>query len=404
LLSYLRAARSAGRRIGLFTGADQSIADSVAAHLGLFDVVKGSDGAVNLSGKAKQEAIADAFGSRFAYAGDARVDRPVFDAAESVILVGPVDRLRGRLKAGKRVEATFPKVIAGSPWIEALRLPHWVKNLLVFVAPVLGAQGMSLAIASQTILLFLLMGVIASATYVVNDLLDLSADRRHPKKRFRPFAAGTLSVRSGVAVATTMLLGGFAAAAALLPFRAVVCMGAYLAVTLAYSLLLKREPMVDVVALAGLFTLRVATGGVLLPGPVSPWLLTFSMLFFLNLAMIKRYAELERVLRVDGPDGRARGYSGPDLPILLATGLASGLSAIVIFMIYLINEQYPRHFYGQPQALWGVMPLLLIWTLRVWRMSAHGRMNEDPVIFALKDTFSLALGASAALVMVIAWI
>ena len=213
LLAYLRAAKLAGRKIGLFTAADQSIADSVAAHLGIFDVVRGSDGAVNLGGPAKVEAIRQAFGPRFAYAGDAPVDVPIFEAAESVILVGPVDRLRTTLPPGKRVEATFPIKVDGRVWVKALRLPHWVKNALVFVAPILGIQGMSLRIASEALLLFVLMGVLASATYIVNDLLDLAADRQHPKKRFRPFAAGAISIRSGVTVAALMICGSFVVAA-----------------------------------------------------------------------------------------------------------------------------------------------------------------------------------------------
>lgn len=330
-------------------------------------------------------------------------DHPFRDDAASLVPVGPPDRPRTNAPSRTGTAAMVPEAVAGRLWISALRLPHWVKNLLVFVAPVLGLQGLSFAIAGRTLLLFLLLGVLASATYVVNDLVDLAADRQHPKKRFRPFASGAIPVRSGAIVATLMI-GGSLSAALLLPLGVVLCLGAYLTLTLCYSVSLKRLPMVDVVVLAGLFTIRVAAGGFLLTTAVSPWLLTFSMLFFLNLAMIKRYAELDRVLQVRGQAGRARGYTARDLPILLTTGLASGLSAIVIFTIYLIDEQYPRHVYGQPQALWGIMPILLVWTLRLWHLSVHGQMNEDPVLFALKDRFSLALGGLVALVLLVAWL
>jgi 4-hydroxybenzoate polyprenyltransferase len=404
LLEFLKAERRAGRRLGLFTAADQSIADSVGAYLGLFDVVQGSDGRTNLSAHAKVDAIQGAFGPRFSYAGDGPVDRPIFAAAESVILVGAVDRLRAALPQGKPVEAVFPTEKATTRvWVKALRLQHWVKNSLVFVAPIIGFRFLNPQIALQTILLFLLMGVLASATYLINDLLDLAADRQHPKKRSRPFAAGAISARTGVVVAVLMILSA-AVVGTLLPAGALASLFAYLVITLCYSLALKRLPMIDVVVLAGLFTIRVAAGGFLLPTPTSPWLLTFSMLFFLGLAMIKRYAELERVLRADFGTGHARGYTERDLPILLATGVASGISAVVIFTIYLINEQYPQQFYHHPGALWCIMPILLIWTLRVWHLSVHGQMNEDPVVFALKDRFSLALGLVVLLILLVAWI
>jgi 4-hydroxybenzoate polyprenyltransferase len=404
LLAYLRAAKQAGRRIGLFTAAHQSIADCIAAHLGLFDVVRGSEDIPNLSSRAKIAAIRDAFGARFAYAGDAAVDRPIFDAAESVILVGSVERLRAGLSPGKRIEATFPRASAGAKvWVKALRLRHWVKNSLVFVAPLLGQQMASFQAVSQAVLLFLLMGLVASATYMVNDLLDLAADRRHPEKRFRPFAAGRISAQDGLVVASLMISGALVLGL-LLPLGALACLGIYLVVTLCYSLALKRMPMIDVIVLAGLFTIRVVAGGFLVTAPVSPWLLTFSMMFFLNLAVVKRYAELERALRSEAEVRSARGYTGRDLPILLTTGIASGISAIVIFTIYLINEQYPRHIYANPDVLWGMVPVLLIWTLRVWHLSVHGQMNEDPVVFALKDRFSLVLGCVVALILAVAWI
>jgi hypothetical protein len=126
------------------------------------------------------------------------------------------------------------------------------------------------------------------------------------------------------------------------------------------------------------------------------------MMFFLGLAAIKRYAELHRVVRTVGEGASARGYSQQDMPILLATGVSTGISSIVIFMIYLINEQYPQAVYRYPSVLWGIMPVLLVWILRLWHLSVHGRMSEDPVIFALKDPVSLALGGVIALIMLVA--
>jgi 4-hydroxybenzoate polyprenyltransferase len=400
LLDYLRKEHAAGRRIGLFTAADQSVADAVAAHLGFFDVVRGSDGVTNLSGAAKVEAIEAEFGSVFAYAGDSTVDLPIFARAASAILVGPRVRLLVKLHASQNIEARFPRP-GPSPlvWARAFRLKHWAKNALVFVAPLLSVQPRSLLLS---LVLFVLMGVLASATYLLNDLADLAADRAHPTKCRRPLASGAISVRDGLLTAVVMIIGALLASLTLLPLGCTVVLVSYLAITLLYSAFLKRLPMIDVTVLAGLFTLRVLAGSMLVAAPLSPWLLTFSMMFFLGLAAIKRYAELHRVGRTIGEGGGARGYSQQDMPILLATGVSTGVSSIVIFMIYLINEQYPRAFYRNPDVLWGIMPVLLVWILRLWHLSVHGRMSEDPVIFALKDRFSLALGVVLVLIMLTA--
>lgn len=400
LLDYLRQQRASGRRIGLFTAADQSIADAVAAHLGLFSVVRGSDGETNLSGAAKATAIEAEFGPVFAYAGDSTVDLPIFSQAASSIFVGPRVRRLVKLNASPNVEATFP--LPGPDilvWTRAFRLKHWAKNILVFVAPLLAGQYRALGLSLG---LFVLMGVLASATYLLNDLADLTADRAHPTKCRRPLASGAISARDGLLAAAAMILSALLISLVVMPFGCTIVLATYLVITLLYSATLKRLPMIDVTVLAGLFTLRVLAGSMLVAAPLSPWLLTFSMMFFLGLAAIKRYAELHRVVRTIGETGSARGYNQQDMTILLATGVSTGVSSIVIFMIYLINEQYPRAVYQYPDALWGIMPVLLVWILRLWHLSVHGRMSEDPVIFALKDRFSLVLGAVSALIMMIA--
>jgi 4-hydroxybenzoate polyprenyltransferase len=400
LLDYLRAQHASGRRIGLFTAADQSIADAVAAHLGLFDVVRGSDGVTNLSGAAKAAAIEAEFGPDFTYAGDGIVDLPIFARAASVVLTGSVARLRSRLGDRANVEASFAVPRAGfAVWAHALRLQHWSKNTLVFVAPVLAGQHRALLLS---VLLFAIMGALASGTYLLNDLTDLVADRMHPKKSARPLARGAIPVRDGVVAAIGLIVAALLAGLLLLPPSCTIVLLAYLAITVLYSAVLKRIAMIDVTVLAGLFTLRVLAGGTLVTAPLSLWLLTFSMLFFLGLAAIKRYAELRRVGSTMENGGGARGYTQQDMPILLATGISTGLSSIVIFMIYLINEQYPQAIYTRPGVLWGIMPVLLVWTLRLWHLAVNGRMSEDPVMFALKDGFSLALGAVIVMIMIVA--
>lgn len=395
LLDWLTQERRAGRPLYLVTAADQSIADAVARHLNLFDGAFGSADGVNLSGERKLALIRDRIGARFLYAGDAPVDAPLFAAAEAAVLVGDVKRLEALISPEKLVLRRFPVAVPGLlTWARALRLPHWSKNLLVFVAPLLAFHNAPPGALWQALLLFLAMGLLASATYVANDLLDLSADRRHPRKRLRPFASGAIAPKRGVIAAVLLLLLTVVLALALPPPVRVALAG-YGVVTLAYSFFLKQQAIVDVFVLAGLFTLRILAGALLLPAAPSPWLLTFSMFFFLGLAMVKRHAELDRVVREGGSGVDSRGYTSRDLPLLLAAGVASSFAAIVIFMIYLIGEQYPNGMYRHPGLLWVMMPVLLIFVLRVWHLTVHGRMNEDPVMFALKDKVSLALGAMA---------
>jgi 4-hydroxybenzoate polyprenyltransferase len=250
--------------------------------------------------------------------------------------------------------------------------------------------------------LFVAMSLMASAAYVINDVLDLYADRAHSRKRRRPFASGEIPVLHGVIAGAALALAGLGIGL-LLPHLVWATLLAYLAIALAYSLALKRQPIVDLIVLAGLFTLRILAGGLVPMAPISPWLLTFAMIFFLGLATVKRYAELERVLRLGHSGVVRRGYTEKDLPLLLAAGVASSLGAIVIFMVYLITEQYPRQIYGHPAVLWAMLPLILVWVLRLWHIAVHGRLAEDPVVFALRDTFSLGTGVVLFLVLLAAW-
>jgi 4-hydroxybenzoate polyprenyltransferase len=319
------------------------------------------------------------------------------------VLIGNVTFLKSLLPIGKPIETSFPAQRATPMmWIKQLRIHHWMKNILVFVAPLFAFKIGSLEVMLRASALFLAMGCLASSTYVVNDLLDLEADREHRSKRFRPLAAGLIPVSRAALAAAGLFIVALLLCAAL-NWAAIAALGTYFVMTLAYSLTLKRRPIVDVVTLAGLFTLRVLAGGALLALPVSPWLLTFSMLFFLGLAILKRYAEMEQIVAVRGPEAQARGYTARDLPLLLTGGIASGFASIVIFTLYMTQEQYPRQIYGHPQFLWLLMPLILIWILRIWHLAVHGRMNDDPLLFAFRDRFSLGLGACAALVLVGAW-
>lgn len=392
-LAWLHAQKAAGRELALYSAADHTLVEAIAASTGLFDHAEGSDGRTNLAGAAKLAAIRKRYGDAFAYAGNATVDLPIWHAAKAAVVVGDDRRLAAKAARVAPLEACFPA--AGGrlkPWLKALRLHQWAKNLLLFVPLLLAGPLAGPADFGEAMLGFLIFGLLASTGYVVNDLLDLEADRQHKSKCRRPFAAGLLSIRAGVLGAGGLLLAALALLA-FMPLAFVPAALAYFAGTLAYSLVLKREPMLDVLTLAGLFTVRVLAGAMVLAVPVSLWLLSFSMFLFASLALVKRYTELADLVRLGtGEVVIGRGYTVVELSLLLALGAATAVGANVIFLIYLIDEKFPSGLYHRPGWLWLVFPLLLFWLMRLWRLAVQGRMHEDPVFFALKDRVSLAIG------------
>jgi 4-hydroxybenzoate polyprenyltransferase/phosphoserine phosphatase len=403
LLAQLRAAKAQGREIALFSAADQTVVTAIADHLGIFDHAQGSDGTTNLSGAAKLAAIRARYGDDFAYVGNTTVDFPVWQAARRAVVVNNDARFREKVAALAPIEAHVDAPAGGlRAWRKELRLHQWAKNALIFAPIVLAGPLAGLADLGLAAIGFLVFGLLASVGYVVNDLLDLPADRRHPTKRARPFAAGTLQAKEGVLVAGGMFLVAAVVALLLGPAFALAALG-YFVGTISYSFALKRVPLLDVLVLAGLFTVRVVAGTTLTAAPFSYWLITFSIFLFMSLALVKRYAEL-----VDQPPGDeamldSRGYSAKDLPLLLPFGAGSALAAGLIFVVYLVLERFPSNLYGHPAWLWFIFPVLMFWLMRIWRLAAHGRMDQDPVLFALKDRLSLALGGLVLLLVLLAW-
>jgi 4-hydroxybenzoate polyprenyltransferase len=292
------------------------------------------------------------------------------------------------------VEASLPRARPGPKiWGRALRLHQWAKNALVFVAPVLGGKIDDPAAWIACAVGFLAIGVIASATYLINDLLDLEDDRRHWSKRLRPLAAGTLPLKDALVFAPLALVAGFALAAIAGGLAGVAVAGVYCAGTLAYSFRLKRAPILDVFMLAGLFTLRLAFGVVLAQVAPSPWLLVFSMFLFASLALAKRSTEIERGRRQGDKRIGGRGYLVADAPLVGSLGGATAVAAVLVMVLYLIEEAFNKALYNSPQLLWGLPIVLGLWLGRVWLLCGRGELADDPVAFAVKDRMSLGLGA-----------
>ncbi len=282
--------------------------------------------------------------------------------------------------------------------IRAIRPPQWSKNLLVFVPMFMAHAWADADRWRAAVLTFVLWSLVASLGYVVNDLLDVRSDRLHPRKASRPFASGALSVGAGVGIGAALLVGALALTL-VLPLTVGLLAGVYLATTLAYSTYLKRKMIVDVLVLAGLYTLRLLAGGAAADVALSPWLLAFSMFLFLSLALVKRYAELREVVQMQATVNARRGYQADDLPVLLGVGPASGYIAVLIAALYL-NSRTVTELYAHPMVLWGVCPLLLYWITRMWLLAHRGRMDDDPLTFAGRDrvTYIVAVLAVATVI------
>jgi 4-hydroxybenzoate polyprenyltransferase len=403
LLRFLQSEREAGRKIYLATGADRKLAEAVAAHLGLFDGVLASDGATNLTGGDKLNRLRDRFqATGFDYIGNAHVDLPLLAAAGSAMLANPAPGLRRQL--GRRGIAIREQFDDRAPrfrtMLKAIRLHQWVKNLLIFL-PLLLAHELRAAQLLQTALAFLAFSLCASATYIANDLLDMEADRHHPRKRLRPFAAGDLSVTAGAALSAGLLAAGLAIGAGLLPTAFLGWLLLYVATTLAYSLYVKRIVLADVLVLSGLYTLRLLAGASATDVPISPWLGAFALFLFLSLAMVKRFSELQNTRARGQAPANGRGYLLGDIEQLRSFGTASAYASVVVFSFY-IGAHDVTALYPHAARLWLITPLMIFWLSRVWLLASRGELNEDPVVFAVTDKMSLLIGAAIAAVAALA--
>lgn len=398
VVALARQAREAGRPVVLATASHRLLAEPLARHLGLFDDVLATDGPTNLSGSRKSDQLSERFGLKgFDYVGNDRKDLPVWSAARQAVVVSSDDRLIKAARSTTQVSRVIPSRSPGlRAYLKALRLHQWLKNVLVFV-PLVAAHRLTSSDGwVQALLGFLAFGLCASAVYVLNDLVDLEADRRHVRKRHRPFASGLIPVWHG-AFLIPALLGASFATAWWLPIEFVGVLAGYFLCTLAYSLALKRQVVVDVLMLAGLYTLRVVAGGAATDIVPSFWLLAFSMFIFLSLALVKRYSELLVTLQQDRDRPPGRGYTVTDLPVLMSVGTSAGMVAVLVFALYINNPDIPA-IYDNPLWLWLVPPLLLYWVSRLWMKTHRGEVDDDPLVFALRDWQSLTVvGLSAIL-------
>jgi 4-hydroxybenzoate polyprenyltransferase/phosphoserine phosphatase len=386
VLDYIRDWRANGGRAVLVTAADGSIASAISDHLGLFDEAHGSDGQHNLKGAAKARFLEERYGAGgFAYIGDSAADLPVWDASAKSVSVDASPALQ-RQVAAQGGDSEHLRSGTKSGYLAAMRPHQWLKNVLVFV-PLVAAQSFTGLHILNTILAFVAFSLVSSSGYLLNDLMDLRADRAHPRKCKRPLAAGRVPIAHGTAMMPLLLLAGlltaFIAGANLLG----VIFG-YFVLTTVYSTWLKQRAVADIGTLAGLYTLRIIAGGVATGLGLSVWLLAFSMFFFFALAAVKRLAELVDLEKRGIRTAKRRGYHVEDAPLISQMTTASGYISVLVLALY-VNTNAVQQLYTAPWLLWGICLVLMYWISRVVLVTHRGKMDDDPIVYALRDRTSL---------------
>jgi 4-hydroxybenzoate polyprenyltransferase len=383
LVQRLKDERAAGRQIILATGTPRKFAEAIAAHLGVFDRVMATDGLHNLTSERKRVVLCEAFGDGgFDYAGNSRHDLKVFDAAREAIVVAP-DRQAARWQAAHRAELVETPRPTLKTVLKMLRVHQWLKNTLIAVPLILSHEYANLSLIAACVLAFIAFSASASAVYIVNDFFDLGLDRKHATKRNRPFASGLLSMKFGLVCAGSLLLVSLLTAL-LLPPLFLAALGTYLVATTAYSLSIKRMLLLDVLMLAGLYSMRILAGAAATGLDISFWLLAFSTFFFLSLALVKRYVEL-RTTTLDPKQRIAgRGYRPEDEDIVAQAGMASAFSSALVLALY-IDSDAVREQYAHPFMIWPLAPIVLYLTMRIWILARRDEMHDDPVVFITRD-------------------
>jgi 4-hydroxybenzoate polyprenyltransferase/phosphoserine phosphatase len=401
-VTWLESERATGRSLWLCTASNEKLANAVADHLSLFDGVLASDQENNLAGRVKAQRLVQLFGDRgFDYCGNERRDLVVWQHAHSAIVVHGSARLARDAARVSSVSRTFPRRGGTArALLRALRPHQWAKNVLV-VVPLLAAHRLSdLGGLRAVAMSFAAFCLCASSVYILNDLLDLDADRAHPRKSKRPFAAGDAGIISGAALSAVLLMVAIGIALSL-PARFQVAFAGYYVLTVGYSLVLKGRVLIDTFALAGLYTIRIIAGGAAANVSLSFWLLLFSVFLFLSLAFVKRYAELDGLRRRQMLHAAGRGYFVDDLPVLQSMGTGAGYLSVLVLALY-INSPDIQALYHRPKVIWFLCVLMLYWISRIWIIAQRGYLNDDPVVYAFKDRMSLLTGVMVAVTIAVA--
>lgn len=386
-LNYLKDQKKLGRQIILATATTEKYASAIASYLGIFSQVIASTADQNVSGSTKLSYIRNE-PKQFSYAGNAVIDMLIFSHAQESIIVSPTYGLKKRMVRIDNITQVFESSnYKGSAILKAIRMHQWVKNSLLFVPLLMSQQFTNTQALLEVAIAFVSFSLLASATYIVNDLMDIPHDREHIRKRNRPIASGNLAIPTAILIAFILFIGSLVIAINI-NISFVFGLLFYLLLTLTYSFKLKKYILVDTISLALLYTTRIFIGALVINITLSVWLIAFSMFMFLSLALVKRCSELQTLNIEKKTRTSGRGYAVSDSHILASMGICSGFISVLVIVLYFNDTQSISH-YSHPELLWLICPLLLYWIGRIWIKTFRDEMHDDPIVFAIKDTGSL---------------
>lgn len=402
VIEYIKTAKSHGHDCYLATGTVSKYAEKINDHLELFDGIFATSATTNLTGSDKALLLNEKFGvDGYIYAGNHTVDLKIWKSASTAVvvthsksLVSKVEKINNSVQHIEVESATF------KTYLKAIRVHQWVKNALLFVPLLTSHNVTEIYLIILCVWGFIAYSLAASSVYVLNDLVDLDADRQHPSKSKRPFAAGTIPIIVGLVLFPCLLIVAFIIAC-FLPLKFIAALVIYYIFTLVYSFKLKRIIMLDTILLAALYTMRIIAGTLLIDVQFSFWLLAFSMFIFLSLALVKRYTELVLMINEGNNKVIGRGYHAEDASMVSSLGAASAYIAVMVFALY-VNSPDVRILYSEPSVLWLACPILLYWISRVWIIAHRGEMHDDPIVFAVKDIQSLITGLCVLIIFLVA--
>lgn len=397
VIDFLNKKKSEGNKIILATASNQNIATKISNYLGIFDETYGSTSELNLKSKNKRDFLNEKYGkNQYSYVGDSSADLKVWEDSKDAYVMNNGISEKNKISnlkevIGEKSKSTLKLII------KEIRVYQWVKNLLLFI-PALMAHKTDLDFYYTILIAFISFSLLASSVYVLNDLLDLDADRQHPRKKNRPFASGNLSLLYGFILLPILITISFALAIIYLPYEFVLTLLVYYLITNLYSFKLKRIELIDIITLASLYTIRIISGGLAVDVPISPWLLAFSMFLFLSLALLKRYTELLSMIKENKVKATGRGYHVEDIDMIRSFGTSSAYIAILVYALYAYSDQV-QVLYNKPILMWLVAVLLLYWITRIWFLAHRGKMTDDPIVFTGKDPNSWIVGLIIGILM-----
>lgn len=399
VIEFIKNRKNSYEKVVLVSASNIEIVKKIGNFLNIFDEIYGSDENTNLKGIHKKNFLDTKYGkNNYSYIGDSNADIVIWKSSDEKYIVNnsnskKISQIKFDEIIGEKSLSTLKLIF------KEIRVYQWVKNLLIFI-PALMAHITDIYVYKELFYSFFSFSLLASSVYVLNDLLDLNADREHPRKRKRPFASGNLSLLYGFILLPILIISSFSISIIYLPNNFTIVLLLYYIITNLYSFKLKRIEVIDIITLGVLYTIRIIAGGASINVEITPWLLAFSMFLFISLALLKRYTELLSMIQENKQIAKGRAYSVDDIDIVRSFGTSSSYLAILVFALY-VNSDQVKLLYSQPIYMWLVAVLLLYWITRIWFLAHRGKMTDDPIVFTGKDITSWLIGLIIGIIVII---